>query len=320
MPGVTGVAPAPSQRAARAAAPQAGEGPAPNPQPADAGMKAVEPGAPTGAETDEELASLGYQSKRVQDRVRQLAIDRNFEKERADQLAAEIESLRGSQAQPRDAQGGPRPQEFSMSSIPVQPFSEVRDQLLGESSDFDDLDVDTVERLWPIIQRTARHETLQAMQAMQGVMSPLVRDRAIQERDAEWDGMSATLKAAGTSREELEPYVAQMVKRDPTRSVRDSIYQAMDMAGVDLLEALESARAPSGSEPPPNIAPSSGRGLPTSQSGRAAQAAAQSNAHGQREEPPYMGGGDAIQQLTSFWAQRREAGNIRSTSYYAQRS
>ncbi len=212
-------------------------------EPPQAPEVAEPPASLTGQESDEQLASLGYNSQKSRERFRKLARERNQAMEQTETLRGEVETLRSVlQNLQHHEENQPAPRQ-----VPLQPFNEEfpHDGTLEE------------QESWG--RRKETHELIQQhlyefAQANARVLAPLMQHRAMTEREAEWQRLDGDLERFGTTREEIEPVVQAIFKNEPTRDLRSVVYDAMGSMG--MLAPMENP------EPPPVSTPGHGRSAP----------------------------------------------------------
>lgn len=190
----------------------------------------------------------------AQKRIRMLAKQRNELDERVRALEAELATMRaraeaGIQQPTQQPQAAPEVPE-------LPPFPEM-----GSAEE---------QKEWYLLAAN-RAAALEAQKATQQLavqvadtLKPFVAEVAQSRREREWNELSTVLERAGTSREELEPTVREILAKDPTRGVKSAAYQVMfDVLGLD---GFSPAEADPSAQPTPVAQPTSGpQGTPSGQ-------------------------------------------------------
>jgi len=172
----------------------------------------------TGQESDADLQQSGIEATqgRTYERIRQLARERNEERQRVALLQAELQRLQVVQPQAQ-AQNG---QQNGQAAKPVYdkpaPGEDATDQ----------------ERLEYLVDKRAyerSHEQVMAFGAeLIKSLTPIIGHSLRDARDKEWAEMDSTLQTHNTSREEIEPYVQRVLEQQPHRSLRSVTFDVID--------------------------------------------------------------------------------------------
>ena len=291
----------------------------PEPQPQESGQQAEGSVSLTGEETEQQLRDMGYDGERVQDRVRKLALERNEAVNRQAELEQRLQAIESqmNQGQPQQnaQQQAPQvPQQPDPRDLPIPDYEETTGDKFPEDGSYEDQEQWRLRKqTYEMVKRESRAEIMQFSEVVQKILTPLVRKEAMQQREEQWGEVGPVLEALGTSREEVQPYVDEILRMQPDRSVGDAAYQALGLAGVNVLDAVQARRPAEGAEPPPVAMPSQGRPGPVSQSQD--PAAQQLQQIGQRQQ---QAGGQAANLLAEMWKGRRQAGLIRPQSYQSR--
>jgi len=286
--------------------------PAPIPASPVGGEQQIDPASFTGQETDEQLASMGYTSVGTQERIRRLAIERNEAQVRAneaDQRLASIEQRLGMAPQfgglPQQAQVPAENQQTqpSLEDLPIEDYAVAANDPFPEDGDFEEQQSwRQRERAYEFNERRTMQHMLRMGQVMQNAIMPVVHSHVTQQRETQWAEIDPVVKAAGTSRAEIQPLVDQILQRQPDRSVSDAVYQAMGMAGVNIGEVITSARSAAPQPTPVVTTPGQGRTAPV---GHVQNPATQFQPASQS-----VSTGDPDDALASLFKARRESSGI----------
>lgn len=211
--------------------------------------QAQTPESLTGQETPEELNQLGYGTD-ASNRIRKLARERNDAHEKSQKLEQETHQWRSWYEQ-NGAQQQAQQVQQATSNFGQKPAMESFDEPFPEEGELEQ------QESWKIRKEAhgiAQKETMKAMQAVANLVGPMFAQNAQVQRESEWGGIAPELTRFGTSREEIEPLVTEMLRQQPTREMRGAAYDAMAMIG-----ALSSDAA---ATPPAVATPGSGRTAP----------------------------------------------------------
>jgi hypothetical protein len=197
----------------------------------------------TGDESGEQLEEQGFPSKTgaVHDRVRQLARERNQARQEAELLRQELIKSRvaAPQAAPdtsRNQQPGPPP--FDRPPPGPDATDEERFDYAMEKK--------AHEHAW-------KHNMRFGQELIQAI-APALKGTLENEREKEWSSLDQALQANGTSRDEIEPIVNEILKADPRRSLRSATFDAMDRMNLYGSRAA-APTPPAGTKPGANGKP-----------------------------------------------------------------
>lgn len=212
----------------------------------------------TGEETDEQLIQQGYKSPASHNRIRNLARERNAAKEEAMRAQAEKEALQKQllEYQATQAANPQKPQQLSQDDWKFDESGWEAENPAPDENDYDAL------MLWKAEKRAAKsaHETaVKQLTKFAHAIAPQLAD--IRQADArkkyeeDWSSLNNRLDAFGTSREEIEPAVLEIIRRNPQLSVKAASFAAMEHYGI-----LDNARPESTHPTPPSVSvPGQGR-------------------------------------------------------------
>jgi len=211
--------------------------------------QAQEPTSLSGTETQEELTNMGYGSQ-SSERIRKLARERNEAKEAQEKAIQENAQWRSWYEQNAAQQQTGQVQQAT-NNFGNEPTMEAFSEVFPEEGTMEE------QESWKIrkeAHKIAQTETMKAMKAVANLVGPMFAQNAQTARESDWKGLGPELQRFGTSREELEPLVAEMLRQQPTRDLRGTAYDAMAMIGA--------LNPDSHTAPPPVATPGSGRTAP----------------------------------------------------------
>lgn len=193
----------------------------------------------TGDESGEQLEEMGLQSKTgaAHERIRKLARERNEAKKENELLRQELLKSRVSPQGGQESGGGAKAQQ------PGPPPFNVPEPGPNAS--------DEEKFRWAV--KKEAHEaswesTMKFGAELINALAPALRGTLESQHEKEWDALSPSLEAAGTSRDELEPLVAEVRKQEPHRSLRSITFDIMDR--MNLLGGRAAAPTPPASTKP----------------------------------------------------------------------
>jgi len=223
--------------------------------------KATNPATLTGNETADELQQLGFSSEASHKRIKDLAGRANAAEGETERLRAEVEQLRiQAQQAPPTSQEPPAPRDIPVEEYEV-PYPNDGTYEEQEAWRLEDL-------IHRISQKNSRKEVMAMTQNIGTVFGPLLQKDAMSERDAGWAEIEDGLKELGTSREELEPYVKEVLKRQPDRGVQDAAFQVLEHAtGRSPWAIMQDMRPAATPQVPAAAVPGGGRTVPAGKSG-----------------------------------------------------
>lgn len=220
--------------------------------------RAEDPVTLTGEESDEELTNLGYQHSqpKTAERIRRLARERNEASQQLKELQARLERLEAGKEESR----------LTEAATPKQPrhlteddwkFDEKGWRDANPEPDRDDYDAHAKWEYRLDAAREAHGQSIQQVRKLAEAIAPQLAEvrhsEARKRYEQEWDGFKEDLNRFGTSREEIEPAVLEIIRQHPTHSVESAGYLAMKYLGV-----LDGAK-PGGPKPAPVQKPGQGR-------------------------------------------------------------
>lgn len=189
-----------------------------------------------GDESGEQLEDQGFPSKTgaAHERIRKLARERNEAKKENELLRQELLKSRvvPQNGQANGAQNGNHPQ--------VQPGPPPFDRPAPDQNASDE------EKLDYLIDKKAHergwHHAMRLGQELVQALAPALAGPLEAAREKEWDQLGPSLDLAGTSRDEMEPLVNEVLKADPRRSLRSATFDIMDR--MNLLGGRAAAPTP----------------------------------------------------------------------------
>lgn len=212
----------------------------------------------TGEETDEQLIQQGYKSPASHNRIRNLARERNTAREEAMRAQAEKEALQKQllEYQATQAANPQKPKQLTQDDWKFN-----QEAWEAENPRPDENDYEALSR-WHARLDGAKegHKAATAnLRQFAEVFAPQIADirqaDARKKYEADWSSMDKRLDSFGTSRDELEPAVLEIIRRNPQLSVKAASFAAMEYYGI-----LDNARPESTHPTPPSVSvPGQGR-------------------------------------------------------------
>ena len=166
-------------------------------------------------------------TENAQNRIRQLANQRSEARAWAEKIAAENQQLRGylQQAQMVEGQKAAENQERA---------KEQHMQQLAFNEPFPDEGDEDEQLQWKIRKEAhgiATEQTYKGLSAFATMMAPTLSAQVNESRNREWKAMDKSLKPYGASRKAIEGTVNAIIQREPHRSLRSAVFDAMDIPG-----------------------------------------------------------------------------------------
>ena len=178
-------------------------------------------------ESPPEDGSEPQYTDKTQNRIHKLAQERNHARQWAEQLASDNQRLRGI-AQDQHA----KQQQDAVSSMEAQKAKQLK--RLAFKEEYPEDGTEEEQTNWKIrkeAHKVASKQTMEGLSAFATMLAPTLAQQAHQSRNVEWEKMGSSLNQHGIGRQELEGTVNAILQREPHRSLRSAVFDAMDMHG-----------------------------------------------------------------------------------------
>tara|TARA_R110000824_G_scaffold315135_1_gene502217 strand:- start:785 stop:1705 length:921 start_codon:yes stop_codon:yes gene_type:complete len=185
------------------------------------------PGQGVIPESPPEAGSEPQYTDKTQGRIHKLANERDQARQWAEKLAADNQRL-------RDATRGQEAKQNEDAVSAMEAQKEAQLKRLAFKEDFPTDGTDEEQSIWKIrkeAHEVASKQTMEGISAFATMLAPTLARQAQTSRDQEWTAMKSSLGQYGVERGQLEGTVNAILQREPHRSLRSAVFDAMDMQG-----------------------------------------------------------------------------------------